>query len=111
MLLLRIASRTLKIQLLLWVVLALGSAWLAAAVMCWKTAMEALFEDASAPRFAYLPLFAFGAIVVPTFLILEFGSRKALMKKWRFPRVSFAEIMLHLSLLVGGLGFILGVLK
>ena len=122
--LLRLAERTMKIQLVLWVAIVLGSiyvagaiilgsAWLEAAILCSQSAIHSLFSDANAQRITFLSLLAIAAIVATAFAALVFGAHRELKKKnnIRIPRLSFAETMVHLSLLVGAMGLILGVLS
>lgn len=122
--LLRFARRTMMIQLLLWVAIVLGSmyvataivfgsAWLEAAKQCSQSAMHFHSGEAYAQQFASLALFAFGAIFALSFLTFVFGAYRELKKNKnkRIPHLSFAETMVHLSMLVGGLGLILGILS
>ena len=109
--LLKFAGRTMKIQLVLWAVIALGAAWITAVAICLTTCVSALFAKVTDQQFSCLPIYAFGAIVLPTFLLLELAAYKAPVDKLRPPRLSYAEILVHLSLLVGGLGFWSGVLR
>ncbi|MEZ4488885.1 MAG: hypothetical protein R3F51_14965 [Cyanobacteriota/Melainabacteria group bacterium] len=113
-----------KIQLVLWVAIVLGSiyvagaiilgsAWLEAAILCSQSAIHSQFGEANAQRIYFLSLLAIAAIVATAFAALIFGAHRELKKKnnIRIPRLSFAETMVHLSLLVGAMGLILGVLS
>ncbi|MBI1270519.1 hypothetical protein GC174_08815 [bacterium] len=107
----RFARRTFKIQLVIWAVLALCAAWIAAVLLCLTKTLEALFALVSSQQFSWLPLIAFGAIIFSTSFVLEYAALKTPTGKCRLPKMSYAEIMVHSMMLLGGLGLILGALK
>lgn len=109
--LLKFAGRTLKIQLVIWAVLALCAAWIAAVLLCLTKTLEALFALVSSQQFSWLPLIAFGAIIFSTSFVLEYAALITPPGKCRLPKMSYAEIMVHTMMLLGGLGFCVGVLK
>ncbi|MCB9469985.1 MAG: hypothetical protein H6677_17070 [Candidatus Obscuribacterales bacterium] len=109
--LLKFAGRTLTIQAVLWVVILLSGTWLVLLLNCAKTVACSIIYDVDSKELSYLPLFTFGAIVLPAFCLLEFWPRKNSKLRWMRPRLTFPEIMMHTTIFLGVMGFWSGVLR